>query len=127
VGANLKHNFPVLTAASGNAFSGTVSGTLNSANGLHVIEFFHSSSCDGTGYGEGERPIGSTSVFIVNAGVNDGSAPFTANVSSENFGISMKQGAITATARDSAGNTSEFSSCLTYTQGENVFKDGFEE
>lgn len=124
-GANLKHNFPVLTKAEGSAYEGVVSGTLSSTNGLHVIEIFYSPSCDGTDHGEGQKLIGGTSVFISNAGATDGSESFTANVSSEPFGISMKLGAITATARDSSGNTSEFSQCLTYVQ-KLIFEDGFE-
>ena len=126
-GANLGHNYPVLTAAAGGNQSGSVSGTLSSGNGLHTIDFYLSAECNSSGNGEGRYPIGQTSVFIVNGTASsDGSASFNAAVSSEVYGLSMIGLPITATAYDSDGNTSEFSACVNYSFGDVMFADGFE-
>ena len=61
-GANQRQNFPVLTSAvsgAGIAITGTLDSTANQI--LHV-EFFTSSACDASGFGEGEVFLGSTSV-----------------------------------------------------------------
>jgi hypothetical protein len=126
-GANRGHNYPVLTAAAGASQSGSVSGTLSSSNGLHTIDLYLSAECNSSGNGEGRYPIGQTSVFIVNGTAgNDGSASFSVPVSSEVYDLSMIGWPITATAYDSDGNTSEFSTCLIYSLGYAMFADGFE-
>ncbi|WP_338416332.1 cadherin domain-containing protein, partial [uncultured Sphaerotilus sp.] len=64
-GANGLQNFPVLTSASSTAAGTTLVGSLNSTvNTNFRIDFYanHLGSEDGTGYGEGERYLGYTTV-----------------------------------------------------------------
>jgi hypothetical protein len=105
-GPNNLQNFPVLTLATISGGSVSISGTLNSiANSTFRIEFFASSACDPSGYGEGEEYLGFTSVATNGSG--DGSfGPIS-------FPISGGRTVLTATATDPSGNTSEFSACFT--------------
>ncbi|MBI3469276.1 MAG: hypothetical protein HY000_40245 [Planctomycetes bacterium] len=58
-GNNQWQNFPVLAAASSGA-STRVQGSLHSTpNGTFVIDFYANSAADSSGYGEGERWVGS--------------------------------------------------------------------
>jgi len=106
VGPNGLQNFPVITAnvASGNA---TISGTLNSLPGRsYRLEFFANATCDFTGFGQGETPLGATTVTTDGSG-NASFGPLV-------FAVPGGQSIITATATDSAAsNTSEFSQCAT--------------
>src|SRR3970282_375386 len=69
-GANNGQNFPVLSAAMTNgAGSANFAGSLNSAaTTTYRIEFFASTAADGSGFGEGERFLGSTNVTTNAAG-----------------------------------------------------------
>jgi len=101
-GANNLQNFPVLTSAVSG--STRVQGTLNSTPSTqYTLEFFHSGSCDPSGFGEGESFLGSTTVETDAGGNASFSVEFAESVPAGRF--------ITATATDSAGNTSEFSQC----------------
>lgn len=103
-GSNQSQNFPVLTQAFGGAAIG-IRGTLNSQpNQTYRLQFFASSSCDGSGNGEGELYLGEK-IITTGAGC------------STNFNVALPIAVpvgrvITATATDAANNTSEFSSCL---------------
>jgi hypothetical protein len=100
-GPNELQNFPVLTSASTGGGTTQIQGTLNShAITAYRLEFFSNTTCDPSGYGEGERFLGSTNV-ATNA---TGSVSFNATFA----GMSSF---VTATATDPAGNTSEFSNC----------------
>ncbi|MEK6285861.1 MAG: HYR domain-containing protein [Acidobacteriota bacterium] len=104
-GPNNLQNFPVLTSAFA-SIGGvtTIEGTLNgTANTTFTIQFFSNSDCDPSGFGEGQTLIGSRTV-TTDATCN-ASFKFTTNqpVAGQVF---------TATATDSAGNTSEFSQCI---------------
>jgi len=98
-GPNNLQNFPILNfVTSGGSLGGSIdSGNANSAYPI-LIEFFASATCDASGNGEGEVLLGSIGVsnpgFFTFSFKPIGSRPF-----------------ITATATDSNGNTSEFSSC----------------
>ena len=97
-GANRRMNFPTITYATPGA-PGAITGTLDSAPGSYRIEFFVSPSCDPSGNGEGQQYLGavnapSDSTFTFNSALTLGDV-------------------VTATATDSAGNTSEFSACTT--------------
>jgi hypothetical protein len=88
--------------------STTIAGTLNSTpNTIFAVEVFSSPACDTSGFGEGRTFLGSVSVTTDAAG----NAPFVAAVGSSSAGL-----AVTATATDPDGNTSEFSRCRTIRQ-----------
>ncbi|MDV6029055.1 MAG: DUF4347 domain-containing protein [Phycisphaera sp. RhM] len=81
-GSNNLQNFPVLTSAQ--MVSGTdlnILGSLNGvANSYYRIEFFASTSGDGTGYGEGQRYLGFANVTTDGSGNATINATLTANV-----------------------------------------------
>ncbi|HST17593.1 MAG TPA: PxKF domain-containing protein [Gaiellaceae bacterium] len=107
-GPNNLQNFPTLTGASINGSSTEITGTLSTATGHYVVDFYDSPACDPSGNGEGARWIGWGDVNAVNnAGSIDTGSGITAPVSAGD--------AITATATDDAGNTSELSGCVTAT------------
>lgn len=103
-GSNNLQNFPILDQAFGGSNSTTITGMLNSyANAPFRIEFFSNDSCDTSGYGEGQSYIGSDTV------ITDGSGNAAIHVT---FPVPLPAGKfITATAADSAKNTSEFCPC----------------
>jgi parallel beta-helix repeat protein len=104
-GPNNLQNFPVLTSVSQNGGQVTITGTLNSVP-LHnyTIDFYGNGSCDPTGFGEGERYLGSTGVSTDLAG----NASFTVTLSTPIANVR-----VTATAAENVGgSTSEFSRCL---------------
>ena len=124
-GANDQQNYPSLTSASGTATTGTVTGNLLSANDSYVIRLFRNDACDANNFGEALRYVGEASVTISNAGAaSNGSASFSATVNVD--GESFLDGLISAIATDSQGNTSEVSACIAYTQGAQIFGNGFE-
>jgi len=101
-GANNLQNYPVINSISG----GVINASLNSrVNAVFRIEFFANTTCDPSGNGQGEVYLGSTTVFTDDSG----NANFTFNITTP---VSNKP-SVTATATDSAGNTSEFSLCQT--------------
>ena len=95
-----------------------MTGSLDSAAGTYRLEFFANAACDGTN-GEGARFLGATD------------AP-AGGFSATGLGPTTAGEFVTATATDSAGNTSEFSVCepvVTVTAGlvvntENDMNDG---
>jgi hypothetical protein len=102
-GPNDLQNFPVLSNATNTPGpSTTVSANLTSfAAGNYTIQFFASVTCDGSGYGEGERLVGH---FVSVASGGTPQFTLTEAVPIGQF--------ITATATDALGNTSEYSSCV---------------
>ncbi len=100
-GANGLLNFPVITSVNLNGGMTEISGSYSgAANATFTIEFFASDAGDASGFGEGETYLGSTTVSTDGSG----SASFT-------FAAPVLAGgtALSATASDAAGNTSEFS------------------
>jgi hypothetical protein len=102
-GANRLQNFPVLQSIVVSGSNTTILGSIDSTTGSSTypitIEFFSNSSCDPSGHGEGETFLGAISV--------SGPGSFIAT-----FAVSLPlNSVVTATATDSAGNTSEFSAC----------------
>ena len=96
-GANNLQNYPVLKSAKIEGTTTTIKGTLKSApKQTFTIQFFISSSADGSGFGEGK-----TLLYELT------------NVRSRSFKVPINQALsgqfITATATDASGNTSEFS------------------
>jgi hypothetical protein len=104
-GANDVQNFPVLASVTTGSGNTIIQGSLNSTAGTAFqLEFFVSPVCDPSGFGEGQTPLGITTV-TTNA---MGTASFTAV-----FPVAVPLGQfITATATDPGNNTSEFSRCL---------------
>ena len=103
-GPNLSQNFPRLTAATADAVSIRVQGTLDArASVVLGLDFFSSPDCDASGHGEGLKYLGSTNV------TTDGAGAATFDVT---LPVVAEGRQITATATDADGNTSEFSPCL---------------
>jgi hypothetical protein len=103
-GANNLQNFPVLTSVTASGGTTTVQGTLDSAfNTQFRIEFFSNETCHPSGFGEGQKFLGFTTVNTDGAG----NASFSFNVPT----ASLLGSFITSTATDPQGNTSEFSAC----------------
>jgi hypothetical protein len=103
-GANERQNYPVVERLSPQGGSTSIHGTLNSSpNDTYRLEFFSNSRCDPSGNGEGAAFLGSQSVSTDAAG----GAAFVATVPV----VLPATHRVTATATDSAGNTSEFSVC----------------
>ncbi|MEO7323644.1 MAG: CSLREA domain-containing protein [Dokdonella sp.] len=117
-GANNLQNYPVITAAVVNAGSATVSGTLDSTpNTSFMIEVFAGIDCNRSGFGEGQTFVGSTMVTTDATG--------NASFGPELFGgVPAGETAITLTATDPDGDTSEFSECVGGIG--RVFANGFE-
>ena len=142
---NRGQNYPVLETAIGSDAEGTVSGYLPSSTGTFIIQIFASRSCDDSGFGEGEALIGTTLVEIEGVpfplpggGMSelpaDGIADFSVDVTSNFANFGLLGSAITATAiRNNPGATlehgatSEFSACIEYEEGPELFADGFED
>ncbi len=106
VGPNNFQNFPILTAAQFGS-SVLVSGTLNSAaNTQYTVDVYASPTADPTGYGQGQYYLGATTVNTDNYGYSS----FTANFSAASLpgGVVPAGWAVSATATDPNGNTSEF-------------------
>jgi CSLREA domain-containing protein len=103
-GANGLQNFPRLTQASVAAGVTTLRGSLDSTpETVFRLRFFSSVSCDSSGHGEGRTYLGSASVTTDDLG----DAAFEKELAQ-----AVPAGsAVTATATDPAGNTSEFSLC----------------
>ena len=104
-GANNRQNFPVLTSLTPAGSPNTITGSLNStANTAFIIDFYANTTCDPSGSGEGAQYLASTTVTT--AGDGNAAINFT-------LGSALPAGTIvTATATDPAGNTSEFSPCV---------------
>jgi hypothetical protein len=107
-GPNLLQNYPFLNSVSSIAGQTTITGTINTtANQLLTLDFYNSSQCGNSGFGEGETPLTSTTVQT-NA---SGNGTFTLT-----FAATLNPGStVAATATDPFGNTSEFSQCRTVT------------
>lgn len=100
-GPNNYQNWPVLLAGTAGA-STSISGTLTSvAATSYTLDFYANSGADNPYAGAGDRWLGSYTVTTDSTG----HVTFSANV-----GTASPGEWVTATATDSAGNTSEFSS-----------------
>jgi VCBS repeat-containing protein len=107
VGPNRFQNFPLLAAATPEPSGGVnVTGSFNStANGNFTLEFFANVAANESGFGEGQRFLGST-IVATDAGGNAGFAvSFAGPVAAGEF--------ITATAtNNTTKDTSEFSQAI---------------
>ncbi|HEU5283162.1 MAG TPA: DUF2341 domain-containing protein, partial [Burkholderiales bacterium] len=109
-GPNALQNYPVLLAAASAGGFTTITGTLNStASATFTVHFYSSPAADGSGYGEGQVYLGSTSV------TTDASGNAVINAA---LAVSVTAGhVITATATSATNSTSEFSAAITATAG----------
>ncbi|MCG3145691.1 MAG: hypothetical protein HONDAALG_03333 [Gammaproteobacteria bacterium] len=107
-GPNKLQNFPVFTSITPTTTGGTVTGSLDGvAPNISFparVEFYASSSCHASGYGEGESYLGIVTLANAAALTNISFNYTTAQVAGKSF--------ITALAIDGQSNTSEFSACL---------------
>jgi titin len=100
-GANRSQNFPVLSAALAGAATG-VTGALHSrAATSFTLDFYASAAADPSGFGEGQRYLGS--VVVTTDG--NGNAHFDVTLDAQ----TVLGEYLSATATDPDGNTSEFS------------------
>lgn len=105
-GSNGRQNFPVLASAGSDGITTTVAGTLATQPGrVYRVEVFGNDACDPSGHGEAQRFLGAFDVTTDAAGM----ATFDAALPAPIVGGS----AVTATATDDAGSTSELSACVT--------------
>ncbi len=102
-GPNDLENYPVVTAAGAGAETSVSLSFLSLPNGSYTIDFYASPQPDPSGYGQGQSYLGSVSVTTDANGLLNPPTTFilTADTVPGEW--------ITATATDSAGNTSEFS------------------
>ncbi|MCG3125356.1 MAG: hypothetical protein CHACPFDD_00174 [Phycisphaerae bacterium] len=109
-GPNSLQNFPVLTSAVTSGSSIVISGTLNSLpSRSYQLEFFANIACDPSGHGEGAAFLGFAQIVTDAAG----DATFAVSLT----GGAVAGAAVTATATDPGGSTSEFSACVIATGG----------
>jgi CSLREA domain-containing protein len=105
-GANNLQNYPVLSSAVSGGAVITITGVLTSTPNIPFhLEFFDNALCDPSGYGEGEIFLGS----VVEATNGAGTVAFNTILAA----VVPSGHAVTATATDPGGNTSEFSACVT--------------
>ena len=104
-GANGLQNHPVLISAVSRNGSVDVAFTLTSnPSTLYRVEFFASTGCDASGFGQGRFFLGAVNV-TTDAGCNATSSAHLPVCIAGNL-------VVTATATDGAGDTSEFSACI---------------
>jgi len=116
-------NYPALTLAQGGMQHGTVSSLLVSTNGSYVVQLYSDSTCDTQGHGEGRVYHGGVGVTIANATAgNNGSALFEIPITSSTTLVGR---VFSLTARDSLGNSSEYSQCALY-QCDQIFANAFD-
>lgn len=119
-GANNLQNFPVLTSFGANAGQLLISGSLDvptaTSNADYTIGVYANASCDPSGNGEGELYLGSATVNLSGNSVANEAFQFAIAATP------VANGAISVTATDALGNTSEFSPCLLDT----LLRNGFE-
>ena len=100
-GPNNLQNAPTISAAFGFNGNLTIYGQLNSApSNAFILEFFANQTADSSGFGEGNILLGQARV------TTDGFGTVGFNVT---FPLPPNVSAVSATAIDSTGNTSEFS------------------
>ena len=119
-GANNLQNFPVLTSFGANAGQLLINGSLDvptaTSNADYTIGVYANASCDPSGNGEGELYLGSATVNLSGNSVANEAFQFAIAATP------VANGAISVTATDALGNTSEFSPCLLDT----LLRNGFE-
>ncbi len=101
-GANGLLNAPVLLSSTVTTVNGRLRGLPNTQ---HTIELFNSASCDKVGFGEG------TTLLAVTTATTNGSGTVTFSIGP--WAPVASNSSYSAIATDTAGNSSEFSQCVT--------------
>jgi hypothetical protein len=116
-GGNELQNSPVLQSADHVGSALRVVGSLNSGpSSGFTLEFFASPQCDGSGPGEGQQPLGFTTVSTDPSGNAAFDVTLPVPVAASWF--------VTATASATAtGSTSEFSACVPVSGGNSPWTD----
>ena len=110
-GPNDLQNFPVPSSATSSDNGTTIQGTLDSTPSTQFeLEFFSNTACDPSGFGEGQTPLGSTTVTTDESGGASFAVTFSTAVPQGQF--------ITATAIGPNRDTSEFSQCIVVQQNQ---------
>ncbi|MDX6288051.1 MAG: hypothetical protein QOG53_3536 [Frankiales bacterium] len=113
VGANMRQNWPVVTAAYVLGTNTQIQGTLSSKKSTTFrVDVFASPGCDSSGRGEGKLFLGATEVTTNSSGTGSFSLSAATVVPAGQV--------ITATATDPGGNTSEFSACAALTAAPSI-------
>jgi CSLREA domain-containing protein len=96
---------PVLSSVVSSATSTTIKGSLTTVGNSnpYTLDFYSNAACDPSGFGEGERYIGSTSVVVSFTGTVTFGATFNTPL--------LIGSVVTATSTDPFGATSEFGKC----------------
>ncbi|MEQ8677680.1 MAG: choice-of-anchor Q domain-containing protein [Aggregatilineales bacterium] len=103
IGSNGAQNYPVISGATTDGNTLTLNGLLHShASEQYRVEFFANTTCNASGYGEGERYIGTVNVTTNSAGDAPLNVQLNEAIATGTF--------ITATATGAEG-TSGFSAC----------------
>jgi hypothetical protein len=106
-GHNDLQNYPVLATAESTGGTTTVTGSLDSLpNGIFLVSFYASSSCDPSGFGEGEVFLGTDTVSTDGSG----GGPFAAVLPAATPPGWFVTGV--ASVSDPTGDSSEFSACV---------------
>jgi hypothetical protein len=103
-GPNNLQNFPILSSVRTGGGTTRINGTLAGAPGTYTVQFFASAAVDPSGFGEGQQFLGQAIVVLGGIGTAGFSGSLATGPLVGHF--------ITATATDSAGNTSEFSNAV---------------
>jgi hypothetical protein len=107
-GANDLQNFPTVQSAASDGSTTAVRATLSARPGsAFTVEFYGTNACGAPGNSQGRRFLGSTRVTTDGGGTAAISATLPAPVYADE--------AVTATATDAAGSTSEFGPCAAAT------------
>jgi CSLREA domain-containing protein len=100
-GANNLQNYPEVTSVVADGSAAIQASLSSTPSSSFTLEFFSNDECDGTGFGEGQTPLGTASLTTDASGLGNVTAAF--------YGVTGT--VVTATATDADGNTSEFSEC----------------
>lgn len=122
-GANQLQNFPLVRGLSfasspapgATSVATTIAARLNSQPGTFRIDAYFSNGCNSVGRGRAQVYLGATTATIAGNSVDFSQAVTVPNVQSN--------AAVSFTATDASGNTSEIGSCFPL---ERIFKDGVE-
>jgi hypothetical protein len=121
LGPNNFQNYPVVSAARHGPTTRVVGNLSALPNTTYTLDFYASTSADPSGYGQGQRYLGSGQVTTDASG----NATFDSNTFVTSLGASLQTEFITATATDPAGNTSEFSAAVQANAGPVAVNDSY--